>query len=530
MTKTLYINGHLYGRATDEPQAIVVQDGKIEAIGGQKELMLQLSGRHYEIVDWQGGYVLPGLVDSHMHLSMHGMKLSMLDFSAASSRREMLDMLRRKAETTSSGEWILGLNWNENAFPDRMAPHISELDEITSTHPVFLTRTCFHAFLANTEAFRRAGVHKDTPDPASGSFGRDEYGELNGWVYEEASFLFQKVQPQPDYATKKQMIRQSSLDALRLGLTGVHTEDLRLHGSVETMLGIHRELLEEGVALRTHHLLYHPFLEEAVGLGLHAGSGDEWLKMGSVKLFVDGAIGGRTALLREPYYDDDQTMGMAIHSLDGLEKLVAAARQAGFPIAAHAIGDGAADLLLTALEKHRLPATSMLPDRFIHAQVLDRGLVERMSQLHLIADIQPRFVVSDFPWVLERVGPHRTEFLYAWRKLMQAGIPCAGGSDAPIEPLDPLLGLHAAVTRRKPEESHEGYITEEKLSLSEALLLFSKGGAVAAGEVEERGIIQQGCRADFTVLDRELMQDDPDDVLKARVQMTIVNGVMAYQA
>lgn len=321
MTKTLYINGHLYGRATDELEAIVVQDGKIEAIGGQKELKLQLSGQHYEIVDWQGGHVFPGLVDSHMHLSMHGMKLSMLDFSAASSRREMLDMLRRKAETTSSGEWILGLNWNENAFPDRMAPHISELDEITSTHPVFLTRTCFHAFLANTEAFRRAGIHKDTPDPASGSFGRDEYGELNGWVYEEASFLFQKVQPEPDYESKKQMIRQASQDALRLGLTGVHTEDLRLHGSVETMLRIHREMLEEGIALRTHHLLYHPFLEEAVGLGLHGGSGDEWLKMGSVKLFVDGAIGGRTALLREPYYDDDQTMGMAIHSLDGLEKL-----------------------------------------------------------------------------------------------------------------------------------------------------------------------------------------------------------------
>ncbi|OBZ11969.1 hydrolase [Bacillus sp. FJAT-27264] len=528
MTTILYKNGKLPSRhgAAD---AIVAENGVITAVGKGKELSLQLAGRSYSTVDWEGAHVLPGLVDSHLHLGMHGMKLDMLDFTGVSSKEEMLRMIRERAEVTPAGQWILGLGWNENEFSPAVAPHIGELNEITDRHPVFLTRTCFHAYLGNSEAFRRAGISEGTPDFASGAYGRGEDGRLNGWVYEDASAPFMAVQPAPDYAAKKEAMRRGYLDALAHGITAVHTEDLRLLDSVETMLRIHRELKEEGLFFRTHQLLYNTYLPEVEALGLRAGQGDEWLRLGAVKLFTDGAIGGRTALLEQPYSDAPHTSGIAIYTQEQIHEITAAARRLGFPIAVHAIGDAAAHMTLTAMEHSPLPMSAALPDRFIHAQVLNAGLVQRMKQLRLIADIQPRFVASDFPWVLDRVGTERRDYLYAWNKLLSSGIPCAGGSDAPIEPINPFLGLHAAVTRRKPEESHAGYLPEEKLSVEEAVELFTSGSAVAAGEEHERGAIAPGRWADFTVIDRDI-HADPQELLQVKVQMTVVNGQVAYSA
>jgi len=524
---TLFKNGILPPGSLPTADAIVVENGRIRAIGDSRALGLQLSGQEYTTVDWEGAQVLPGLTDAHVHLGMHGMKLDMLDFTGVTSKEEMLEMIQRRVAATPAGEWILGLNWNENEFQPAAAPHLSELDRITDSHPVFLTRTCFHAFLANSEAFRRAGITETTPDFASGAFGRDEQGFLNGWIYEDAAQPFTAVQPVPDYAVKKAAMRRAVKDALSLGLTAVHTEDLRLLGDVDTMLRIHRELREEGLHFRTHQLLYYAYLQEVETLGLQPGFGDEWLRLGAVKLFADGAIGGRTALLQQPYSDAPQTSGIAIHSQEKLNEIVASARRLSFPVAVHAIGDAAAHMTLSALEKARLSPDTALPDRFIHAQVLNAGLVERMRNLHMIADIQPRFVASDFPWVLERVGPARTDYLYAWKKLLNAGIVCAGGSDAPIEPLSPFLGLHAAVTRRKPGEKHGGYLPEEKLAVQEAVKLFTLGSAAAAGEEQERGSITAGKYADFTVIDRNI-HSDPEELLKAKVRMTVVNGKIAY--
>lgn len=535
MPGTLYINGvfPLIGNSLNAIQAdaVYVEQGIIKAIGSRAEIRLQLGDKAYSIIDLDGGVVLPGLVDSHMHLSMHGMKLTMLDFSGVSSKAQMLAMVRDRAEITPVGEWIVGLNWNENEFSEPVLPTMQELDEITTSHPIFLTRVCFHAYVGNSVAFTLAGVTESTPDTASGSFGRDGDGKLNGMVYEEAHFLFAKVQPEPDYATKKEVIRRASLDALSLGLTGVHTEDLRFVGSVETMRRIHQELVEEGIYLRTHQLLYHPHLPEIEALGIQAGSGNEWLRMGAIKLFADGAIGARTALLREPYSDMPTTKGTAIHSQAELEGIVSHARRLGYPIAVHAIGDGAAHMVLSALEACPLPEGSSLQDRFIHAQVLDKSLLERLQKLPLIADIQPRFVVSDFPWVLDRVGEERTEYLYAWKKLLDAGIICGGGSDAPIEPLHPFLGIHAAVTRRKPSQSHDGYLPTEKLSMLEAISLFTLGGAKTVNESAFRGTIEVGKAADFTVIDHNPFSlESPDKLLEAKVRMTVVNGKVAYLA
>lgn len=531
---TLFKNGRIGLHTTPNgPNAVYTENGFIRAVGTTSELELQLSGRDYKTVDWNGAYVLPGLTDSHMHLSMQGMKLSALDFSDTLSKDRMLRQIRERAQQTPDGEWIFGLNWNENAFSPALAPTLAELNEAAGQHPLYLTRTCFHAFLANTEAFRRAGVNDETPDPPSGAFGRDESGRLNGWIYEEACKLLIAVQPEPNYAAKKATIRSACEYALSLGLTAAHTEDLRYLGGIDIMRRIHRELREEGILFRSHQLIFHDYLDEAERLGLTAGDGDEWLRVGAVKIFSDGAVGGRTALLNAPYHDAPHTSGMAIHSAERLHRLTSRARSLGFPIAVHAIGDGAADLTLAAMEKFPLAGAGItnLPDRFIHAQVLDAELLHRMTKLQLIADIQPRFVASDFPWVLDRVGPERTDYLYAWKKIIDAGVICAGGSDAPIEPLNPLLGFHAAMTRRRPDlaEPVEGYLPEERLSLEQSLWLFTEGSALAAAEETERGRLHEGFAADFTVLDRDIAESE-QSLLQAKALMTVVNGQVAYRA
>ena len=309
-----------------------MEDGIIRAIGSAADLRLQLADRRYRTVDWDGAFVLPGLVDAHMHLGMHGLKLGMLDFTEATSKEEMLAMLRERVAVTQPGEWIMGLNWNEHNFPDHQIPSMQELDEITTEHPVYLTRTCFHAYLGNSEAFRRAGVTSDTPDPESGAFGRDADGRLNGRIYENASIPFAMVQPEPDSASLKLAMLEACRDALRLGLTAAHTEDLRLLGSVEAMQRIHRELREEGLHFRTHQLMFHGYLDEMKELGLKPGSGNDWNRIGAVKLFADGAVGGRTALLKEPYHDAPHTRGLAMHTFEELREIVGRARLLGFPL------------------------------------------------------------------------------------------------------------------------------------------------------------------------------------------------------
>lgn len=510
----------------EQSVSVYCEEGRIRALGTDRELELLLAGKNTECVDLDGGYVLPGLADCHMHLSMQGMKLAALDFSEVTSKDELLRLLKERADQTQPGEWILGLNWNENAFHPAVAPDRDELDAVTSRHPVFLTRVCYHSWLANSEAFRRAGVDENAEDLASGAYGRDEGGRLNGRIYEDAGIPFHTAVPKPDFAEKKACIRRAAQYALSLGLTAVHTDDLRYLGDLDTMLRIHRELREEDLLLRTHQLVFYPHLPEARALGLRAGSGDEWLRIGGAKVFADGVLGGRTAWLSEPYADDPGNSGYPIHTPEAFASIVREARDGGFPVAVHAIGDAAVDLVLAELERQPVEGATGLPDRLIHVPVLRREQLARMSRLRLAADIQPPFVAGDYPWVRERLG-QRAVHRYAWRSLIAAGIPCGGSSDAPIEPLSPLHGLYTAVARRKPGETHNGYEPAEKLTLAEAVRLYTYGSAQTAGEEQERGCLAPGYAADFTVVDRPFAAD-PEEWLRMKVRRTIVNGLTAY--
>lgn len=533
--KQIFYNGRFttLDRSIPYAEAVYVENGRFMAIGSKEDMLLQFGRADVERIDLQGGYVYPGFVDNHLHLAMQGMKLSMLDFTDVRSKVEMLELVQQQVHQTPVGKWVLGLNWNENQFADRAIPTIEELDQIAPNHPVFLTRTDYHTYLANHCAFREAEITENTSDPEGGSFGRDASGRWNGLIHENAYLLFHNAQPKPIYAELKEFVRRGMHDALRYGITAVHTDDVRSLGTVEQTLRIYRELVEEGNYVRTNQLIYHPVLDELKGLGLTAGNGDEWIAIGACKIFADGSIGGRTALLSEPYADDPTNYGMAIHTTEEFNQIVFHARQLKMPIAVHAIGDQAAEIMIRAMEKYPLRnyVGGKLRDRLIHAQVLREDLIQRLQKLPVAIDIQPRFVASDFPWVLERIGEARSTYAYAWRKLLDAGLGCGAGSDAPIEPLDPLLGMHAAITRRSPLEApHEGYLPQEKLSPIDALSLFTLGSAYTAGEEDVRGSISVGKYADMTVVDRDILSNEVDQMLDTERMFTITNGKIGYQA
>ncbi len=532
--KRIFYNGRFTTLDSNIPhaEAVYVENGRIVAIDSHDDILLQFGRADVERIDLQGGYVYPGLVDNHLHLAMQGMKLSMLDFSDVHSKEEMLHLLQKKVSETPVGKWVLGLNWNENLFPNRSIPTMDELDQIAPHHPVLLTRTDYHTYLANRQAFLVAGIVEHTADPEGGSFGRDQSGRFTGLVHENAYLLFQAAQPKATYTELKDFVRKGMQDALRYGITGVHTDDVRSLETVEQTLRIYRELVEEGNYLHSQQLIYYSALEELKSLGLTAGDGDEWIKIGACKIFADGSIGGRTALLSKPYADDPTNYGMAIHSQAEFNQIVQKARQMNIPMAVHAIGDQAAEMMIVAMEQFPLrnAGGEKLRDRLIHAQVLRADLIRRLQNLPVAIDIQPRFVASDFPWVLERIGVERSAYAYAWRKLLDAGLGCGAGSDAPIEPLDPRLGIHAAITRRSPNVPEtEGYLLGERLSPRDALILFTLGSAYTAGEEHLRGSTTVGKYADLTVVNRELITHDHDQILQAETLFTITNGRIGYQ-
>ncbi len=529
----IFYNGHIRPVASPFPlEAVVVKKGRIAAIGDSESILLDHGRRDVQLVNLEGGYVYPGLVDSHLHLSGVGQKRRWLDVSACHSKEELLQRIRLRSGKTRPGQWILGMGWDENEMQGQI-PTLDELDEASGDHPLFLVRICHHACLVNRIAYQMAGIGEDEPDLEQGAWGRDERGRLNGIIYENASQVFYDIQPKPDYTEKKETIRLAMQEALACGLTGVHTEDLRYIESVEEMIRIYRELNEEGVLLRTHHLIYHPYLEELADSPWAAGDGDEWFRLGAAKIFADGSLGGRTALLSQSYLDEPCQRGIAIHDTGELTCLAKKAAEMGMPVAVHAIGDEAVANFLRAVEANPLAAVKnnrLLRHRLIHGQLMRLDLIRKMRGMPIAADIQPRFVASDFPWIMERIGEELMPFAYAWRTLLQAGVNCAGGSDAPIEPIHPVWGIHAAVTRRAPDEPlHPGYLPEQKLSVLQALSLYTRGSAYAAGEEKERGRLETGCFADMTIYDQDLFETDPDEWGHVQTLMTVVNGNISYR-
>ncbi|MFC5712791.1 amidohydrolase [Thalassorhabdus alkalitolerans] len=527
---TLWYNGKIYtmNDESESVEAVVTHNGRIKAVGTKKEMKNKWNETITTYVDLKGGVVFPGFVDSHLHMIGYGESMLRLDLSQLKSADDMKKALLEKARELKRGQWLLGEGWNENNFPDRKIFHRQELDEIAPDNPVVLTRVCRHAILANSKALELGQVTAETENPSGGVIVRDNDGEATGYLLDAAQELVREAVPEVTDEYLEEALTAALDDMVKKGLVGGHTEDLNYYGGFAQTFDTFTKVIDgKKRKFRAHLLVHHEVVEDMKNKGFTYGEVNEYLSFGGMKIFADGALGGRTALLRQPYNDAPETSGVAMHTRDELKELVKKARSFEMPVAIHTIGDLALEYAIEAVEEYPAPPRTM--DRFIHLQIAPSDLRERLKSLPVALDIQPRFVASDFPWVEERLGTWRLPYSFAWKTLLKEGLNCAGGSDAPIEPVDPLLGIHAAVTRKSPGEDHEGYMPEQKLTPFEAVSLFTTGSAKAIGKEETYGKILPGYAADFTVLDKDILTAQPDEILTASVLQTVIDETIVYQ-
>lgn len=528
--RTIFFNARFYtfDENLAEVEAVLVEKGRFIALGSEEEIKANYLREGTKLVDLGGRVVTPGLTDSHLHLCGIAGQFLHLNLTGVRSKQEMFEKITNQKEKLAAGEWIFGRGWDENLFTEGGLPTMDELNEVAGDHPLYLPRVCGHAFLVNQRALDLAGYDESTVIPEGGTVVLDETGNPTGLLLEEASTIVAKHIPEPTYEAWKEALRKAIHFVLKKGITSVHTNDPKHLGGLEQTWQLYDELINgEDLGLRCNLLIDHEFIEDLERKNMYTGYGNDFLQIGAIKIFADGAFGRRTACLSEAYADDPSNYGDMIYSQEELAEIVQRARGLHMPLAIHAIGDQALENVLDVLDD--FPEVSYR-DRLIHIQVLREELIDRLRGKNRIADIQPRFLAGDFPWVIDRLGEERMKLSYAWKTLLEAGVICAGGSDCPVEPLDPLLGIHAAVTRKLPGEDQDGYNPEEKLSIYEAFNLFTKMGAYPTNEETKKGTISLGKFADMTVFNQDpFTLENPDQLLKMEVAMTITGGKIRYK-
>ncbi|PEE38234.1 amidohydrolase [Bacillus pseudomycoides] len=516
----IWFGGHIYtmNEENEMVEAVYVEDGVIIDTGNKKDLESRYESE--KVRNLEGRTMIPGLVDSHMHLIGHGERLLRLDLSACTSYKEMIELVAERVKETRLGTWIIGEGWNENNFTDTKSVHVRDLDAISKEYPILLKRVCRHVTWVNSYILEKANITAETSDPKGGKIGRGVSGELTGLLYEQAQELIKHVQPEIDEAYLQRALQTAIQDCWKYGLVGGHTEDLNYYGGFQKTYNAFLHVIKE-MPFKAHLLVHHEVAHERKYYGT-----EHYIEFGAMKIFSDGSFGGRTALLSEPYEDAKETNGVAIFSREELAELVKKARNLRMPVAIHTIGDLSLEYVIDALELY--PPAEGLRDRIIHCQLAREELIQRMKHLQAIIDIQPVFVSSDFPSVIEKLGEHRLRYAYAWKTLLGVGLHCCGGSDAPIEQVNPFLGIYSAVTRRSFIDG-TCYIPEERLTVYEAVSLFTAGSAYAIGKENKRGKIVKGYEADFTIMDRDIFEVEAEEIKDIQVTITIIDGRIVYQ-
>jgi len=494
-------------------EAIAVVADRIAAVGSNREIR-SLAGPQTEIIRVKHATILPGFTDCHIHLIEYGLSLRNVDLRDAQSIGQMKERVAER--TRGSTEWVLGRGWDQEKFLEKRYPTRYDLDEASPEKPVLLRRTCGHICVVNSAALALAAISAKMPNPAGGIIDRDVAGEPTGILRENAVDLVSRAIPSLELNDYVNAALTACQQALEAGLTSVHcitSSALELKALLK--------LKEEGrLPLRFYILIPSEQLSAAVALGLRSGFGDEWVRIGGVKIFTDGSLGARTAALEAPYTDDPENQGVAIHSQQELDNFVAEAHRSDFQIAAHAIGDRAAAMVLHAVAKaNEVGPKKDLRHRIEHASVLSTDLIRQIREMGLVASVQPHFIVSD-SWAEQRLGAKRALLTYPFSSLLQAGVGMVGGSDCPVEPLTPLSGIEAAVNRTGPEA----------VNVEDALAFYTRNAAYASFEEDIKGTIAPGKLADLVILNKNPEKVSPSTISEIRVLLTMVGGKTVYQA
>ena len=517
------------GLSSGGPQrgAVAIARGKILAVGDSAELARYV-GPRTEVVRADGGLVLPGLADAHTHFTDGGFQLASLDLRDAATPQEFVRRIAAFAQTRKRGEWILGGDWDHTLWRGAPLPRHEWIDSVTPDNPVFVNRLDGHEALANAAAMKAAGVTRGTAAPAGGEIVRDaRTGEPIGIFKDRALDLIGRAIPPPSPEQRDSALARALAHAESLGVTAT----AHMSASWEDLASYRR--LERAGRLTLRVAVYLPLeswrtVADTVG---RLGPGDDWVKIGGLKGYMDGSAGSRTAYFFQPYSDSAGYSGLLQHPEADMRQWIGAADAAGLQIAVHAIGDRANAILLAIYDSvARAHGPRDRRFRVEHAQHLRPEDIPLFGKLGVIPSMQPYHAIDDGRWVQQRIGPERIKTTYAFRTLLDTGAKLAFGSDWTVAPLDPILGVYAAVTRRTLDGKNPGgWVPQQKITVAEALRAYTVGSAYATFDEAKRGVLAPGYDADVVVIDRNLFTLPPDSLDRARVRYTIVAGRVAFR-
>ena len=560
----LYTNGVFYSMdaANHVYEAMYVEKGRIAALGSGKELAASVPAGT-ERIDLAGRAVLPGLIDSHMHLAEYGIMQERVFLGNAVSKEEVLELLKeaikkrketgerrdcgREEEASRAGDaWLIGYGFNQDYFktgPGEIAqlPTRTDLDQVSTEVPILIIRACIHIMVANTKALTLNGLMKPVKEITveGGEFDCGEDGYPNGIARENALELLYKAMPEFDIPALKKALKNAMGEVAKYGITTVHSDDFTEAERWKDIVMAYRELEAEGaMTVRVCEQCQFPGkkeLEEFLAERHDSiTGGDTFFELTSLKIIEDGSLGARTAYLREPYRDDPNNpdnRGILIIPEHELYEYMKIAHHADLPMEVHAIGDGTIELILNLYR--RLQEEEPKPGLrhgIVHCQITDKELLRRFRDQNILAYIQPIFLHYDLHIVESRVGKELAGTSYAWKSLVDSGVPVCGGSDCPVEFFNVMEGIYCAVTRKDLKGNPKGgHYPEQCLTVEEAVRLFTTGGAYAGGQENEKGSLEVGKLADIAVLSEDIFRCEAERIKEIRVVRTVVGGRTVWQ-
>lgn len=534
MADLVLINGRVWTVNPAQPwaEAVAIEGDRILRVGRTAEIK-KFAGQKTRVIDLKGAMALPGFIDSHTHFLEGGFSLSSIQLRDVISREQFVQRVEEKARSLRKGEWILHGNWDHEQFSPPELPRREWIDAVSPQNPVCVSRYDEHIALANSLALEIGGITKKTESPQGGEIQKDPLtGEPTGILRDAAMELVMRHVPKPSLEENLEAARTALRHAGEVGVTSL--EDMADGSSFADSLEAYQDLLK-GDDLTARIRLYVPIDQiDAVDiLGLKTPFGNDWLAIGGLKGFADGGLGASTAYFFEPYTDNPRTSGLLAPQMfpDGImEKRILQADKAGLQVAIHAIGDRANFVILNIFEK--IVAQNGKRDRrwrIEHAQHLRPEDIGRFAGLGVIASVQPFHAIDDGRWAEVKIGKERCRTTYAFKSLLESGTTLALGSDWPVAPLNPLIGIYAAVTRQTTDgKNPEGWFPEQKIPLEEAIKGFTLNGAHAEFSEKSKGSIEQGKLADLIVLDQDLFKIAPERIKDARVTLTIAGGRVVY--
>jgi predicted amidohydrolase YtcJ len=511
-------------------EAVAVSGDRIVKVGKTRDMKPYL-GPKTQIIELGGKLVVPGLIDAHCHLPGYAEALAELDLRGTTGFIQIVDMVAERAKKTPPGEWILGRSWDQNDWENKEMPFHELLSKAVPSNPVWLVRVDGHAGIANKKAMDICGITAQSKNPSGGEILRDKSGAVFGVFIDHAMNLVYSHIPDTTPERERENLAAAVKNCLAAGLTGIHDA-----GVSSVTVEQYKYLIDHNrMGFRIYAMLSDPGVDDMAGFMkknlLPDYKDSHFLTVRSIKILIDGALGSRGAALFEPYSDRPGYTGLLTSSFERVEKVSESALANGFQVCTHAIGDRGNRLVLDAYEQaFRAHPTPDHRFRIEHAQVFSPKDIPRFAALGVIPSMQPTHATSDMYWAQDRLGPERVKGAYAWQKFLKtvAIIPC--GSDFPVEEINPMLGIYAAITRQDAKGWPEGgWFPEERMTREQALRGFTIWAAYAAFQEKLLGSIEAGKLADMVVLSKDILTVDPKEILTTVPEYTIVGGKVRYK-